>query len=64
MADLSTNIENAATSPAEASVDGTTVKQRPLSEMIEADRYLASKAAMANPMRGLRFSKITPPGSV
>ena len=63
MSDLSSNIQTAASSPAEASVDGTTVKQRPISELIEADRYLASKAAASSKFRGLRFNTITPPGS-
>jgi len=63
MSDLSPNIQTAASSPAEASVDGTTVKQRPISELIEADRYLASKTAASNKFRGLRFNTITPPGS-
>ena len=63
MSDLSANIQTAASSPAEASVDGTTVKQRPISELIEADRYLASKTAASSKFRGLRFNTITPPGS-
>ena len=62
--DLSTQIQSLANGPAEVSGDAGSVKQRSVSELIEADRYLASKAAMANPLKGLRFAKITPPGSV
>jgi len=62
--DLSSQIQSLANSPAEVSGDAGSVKQRPVSELIEADRYLASKAAIANPLKGLRFAKIKPPGSV
>lgn len=62
--DLSSQIQSLANGPAEVSGDAGSVKQRPISELIEADRYLASKAAMSDPLRGLRFAKITPPGSV
>lgn len=61
--DLSTQIQSLANGPAEVSGDAGSVKQRSVSELIEADRYLASKTAMANPLKGLRFAKITPPGS-
>ena len=62
--DLSSQIQSLANSPAEVSGDAGSVKQRSVSELIEADRYLASKAAMSNPLKGLRFAKIKPPGSV
>lgn len=60
---LSSQIQSLANGPAEVSGDAGSVKQRSVSELIEADRYLASKAAMDNPLKGLRFAKITPPGS-
>jgi len=34
-----------------------------LTEQIEADRYLASKAAAKSKSRGLRFNKLVPPGA-
>ncbi|MFV0442868.1 MAG: hypothetical protein ACK5Q5_04770 [Planctomycetaceae bacterium] len=39
------------------------MKQHPLKEQIEADRYLASKNAAKSKSRGLRFSKLVPPGT-
>ena len=46
------------------SVDGLTVSGHSLLEQIEADKYLKSQSstAMAQPHRGLRFSKMIPPG--
>ena len=60
-------IENAirevAQQPAEVSVDGQTVKQQPLRDQIEADRYLASKDAAKQGL-GVRMTKVVPPGAV
>lgn len=53
--------ENAA-GPAEASVDGQTIKQRPVTEQIEADRYLASKQAAKKGL-GVKMTKVSPPGA-
>jgi hypothetical protein len=33
-------------------------------QIIEADKYLAAKAAASNKSRGLRFNKIIPPGTI
>ena len=55
---------DAASQPAKASVDGQSVEQHPLKDQIEADRYLASKAAARKPGLGIKFAKIVPPGSV
>lgn len=64
MADLSTDIETAATDPKQAAVDGVQVTARSIDEMIAADRYLAKKnAAAANGRGGLRFAKFVPPSS-
>lgn len=46
---LASQIAAAAADPASASVDGTSVTARPLSELIEADKYLAGKAAANAP---------------
>lgn len=56
-------IREAAQQPAEASVDGQTVKQQPLPDQIEADRYLASKNAAKKGI-GVRMTKVVPPGAV
>jgi hypothetical protein len=60
--DLTNAIKENATAPAEASVDGQSVKQHPLRDQIEADRYVASKAA-ARKRLGMRMTKVVPPGA-
>jgi hypothetical protein len=62
MADLSQEIEDAAKGPARASSDGTSVDQRPIAELIEADRYNKGNTAAAKNHFGLRFSKLNPGG--
>lgn len=54
--------ENAA-GPAKATGDSISVEQHSIREQIEADRYLASKRAASKPHRGLRFTRIVPPGA-
>lgn len=60
------NLEDAirqnAQGPAQVSGDAGSVKQHPLADQIAADRYLASKDAVKSRKRGLRFSKLVPPG--
>ncbi len=64
MAEEIENAIRAATQqPAEVSVDGQTVKQQPLGDQIEADRYLASKNAAKKGL-GVRMTKVVPPGAV
>jgi hypothetical protein len=64
MADnLEDTIEQNAKGPAKASGDAGSVEQHKLAEQIEADRYLASKDAVKKPRRGLRFTKLVPPGA-
>jgi len=53
--------ENAA-APAEVSIDGQTVKQHPLRDQIDADRYAASKAAVRKGL-GVRMVRVAPPGA-
>jgi hypothetical protein len=57
-------IREAAAGPSSVSGDAGTVSQRSLSELIEADKYLAAKESARAPRRGLRFSKLIPPGAV
>lgn len=61
--DLDETIEQNAKGPAKASGDAGSVEQHPLTDQIEADRYLASKEAANKPQRGLRFNKLVPPGA-
>lgn len=61
---LSSAIETAATSPLEVQTDAGRVKGHTLDEMIVADKYLAGKAGVDKPKtRGLRFTKLVPPGA-
>jgi len=62
--EITSAIHEAAQGPAEVAVDGQTVKQQPLPDQIEADRYLASKQAGKDPRRALRLTKLVPPGAV
>lgn len=61
--DLEDEIRKNAEGPAKASGDAGSVEQHKLAEQIEADRYLASKDAVKKSRRGLRFTKIVPPGA-
>lgn len=64
MSDLSTQIEEEAAKPKAAQSADASVTRRDLRELIEADRYLASKAAMSKkPQRGLTLTKLSPPGT-
>lgn len=64
MADeLKDKIKENAAGPASAEVDGQRVTQHNLKDQIEADRYTKSSEAVAKSGRGLRFSKLVPPGA-
>lgn len=60
---LDQSIRENAQGPAEAHGDSGGMKQHPLPDQIEADRYLASKQAVKSKSRGVRFTKIAPPGA-
>ena len=66
MPDPTPNLQQAirdnAAGPAKAAGDSGSVEQHPLKDQIEADRYLASKAAARSKRRGLAFNKLVPPG--
>ena len=61
--DLDDVIRQSASGPAKAAGDAGSVEQHKLAEQIEADRYLASKAAAKSKSRGLVFNKFVPPGA-
>jgi hypothetical protein len=56
-------IKDNAAGPARAAVDGQSVEQHSLRDQIEADRYLASKEAVRRKDRGLRLTRLIPPGT-
>jgi hypothetical protein len=61
--DLESVVEAAASGPQSTNINGTTVNQFPLKDLADiADRQAAKKAAAKN-HRGLRFSKLVPPGA-
>ena len=62
--DLTDTIRDNAQGPAEAKGDSVSVKQHGLKDQIEADKYLAGKAALSSGSKGLRKAKIVPPGTV
>jgi hypothetical protein len=60
--DLSSTIGGLAGNPQQTATDGQQVSERPLTDVIAADRYLAQKAARSQKRRGLMFNKIIPAG--
>ena len=64
MPDLSQQIQDAAEAGVSSvSIDGNTTVALPVKDLIEADRYLASKAAMSRTRRGFKLAKLVPPGA-
>ena len=61
--DLEQAIRDNAQGPARATSDGVSVEQHSLAEQIEADRYLASKAATRKKGIGIGLKKLVPPGA-
>jgi len=61
-------LETAAVQPQRVRTDAGEVEQHDLKQLIEADKYLAAKAAATasttSKRRGLRFNKLIPPGSL
>lgn len=63
MSDLSDAIQENASGPLKAQGDSGSMEQHSLPDQIAADRYLRSVEATKTKRRGLRFSKLVPPGS-
>ena len=53
MPGLEETIEEAATTPERGAADGVDITQRPLKDLIEADKYLTAKRAQANTGGGI-----------
>jgi hypothetical protein len=62
-AELDSTLRENATGPAKVAGDAGSVEQHSLPDQIAADRYLQAKAAVKAKRRGLRFSKLVPPGA-
>ena len=56
-------IRRAAGGPKSAQVDGQRVEQHPLSDLVQADRYLASKRAARGRYGGVRFTRMSHSGA-
>lgn len=61
--DITDAIRENASGPAKASGDQGSFEQHSIPDQIAADRYLAAKAAARKAHRGLRFTRIIPPGA-
>ncbi len=61
--DLKDTIRQNAQGPAKATIDGNSAEQHSLPDQIEADRYLASKAASRKRTLGITLKKLVPPGT-
>jgi hypothetical protein len=71
--DLSETIDQVANEPAAATVDGQSVENQPIPDLIQLERHKAAKAAVAGTnarggpvsgWRGLRPARAIPPGGV
>jgi hypothetical protein len=56
-------IEQNAQGPKKAQGDAGSIEQHSLPDQIAADRYLAAKRAVRSRGKGLRISKLVPPGA-
>ncbi len=56
-------LEAATAKPKKVVVDGQSVEQHSLTDLIEADRYLKSRSAAATGL-GVRYVKFVPPGAI
>lgn len=61
--DLSSDIQDAAQGPKQVTSDGLTVQAHPLLDLVKADQYLKAQDAAAKKHRGLRFTRLLPPGA-
>lgn len=62
--DLTTQIVDAASGPQSAEADGTRVQSQDPAKVIQADAYLAAKAAASKTTRGLRITQLVPPAAI
>lgn len=61
---LEQTIADNAAGPKKAQGDAGSVEQHSLQDQIAADRYLAARRAVLAKGKGLRLSKLVPPGAV
>lgn len=61
--EIDAQILAAAAGPSSVTVDGMTTQQRPLADLIAYRKHLASLRGAGNSRRGLRYTKLVPPGT-
>ncbi len=59
---ITSTLVTAAEGPKKVKGDAGEVEQQDLMALIEADRYFAARAAASKGARGIRFTKLIPPG--
>jgi len=62
--EVSNKLAEAAIGPKRVRTDAGEVAAHDLDQIVEADKYLAAKAAAKTASRGLRFNRIIPPGTI
>ena len=62
--EVANKLAEAAVGPKRVRTDAGEVEAHDLDQIIEADKYLAAKAASTKANRGLRFNRIIPPGTI
>jgi hypothetical protein len=60
----STALASAIAGPAKVQGDAGMVESHKLSDLIEADKYQSAKCAGSSPRRGLRITRLIPPGAI
>lgn len=63
-AELTQRIRAVASGPAEVSSDAGRVVEQDLQDLLEAARQLAAQQASKKPHRGLRITRLVPPGTI
>lgn len=64
MADISSQVQTAATAPKSVTVDNVTVQNRDIDDLIKAAGWLQRADATAKPHQGIKFNtKLIPPGA-
>lgn len=61
MSDLSEQIESAVANPTAVAVDGQSVTNRAIADLIAADKHLASRTAASRGFRGLMRQQVRSP---
>lgn len=60
----SDDLDTLATKPLRGKSDAGEIEMRSAADIIALDQYSAAKAAAANPLRGIRLTKLIGPGPI